>query len=148
MKTQNQFRNPDKGNFLFAMAMIILLVFTISSCGNNKRTGSDEKMVYTEVDSMPVFAGGDQEIINFIASNTTYPEEAKKNNITGKVIVRFVVEKDGTVAGAEILKSVDPLLDAEALKVVSSLPRFEKPAKKDGKIVRVYYMVPITFALQ
>ncbi len=148
MKTQNQFRNPDKGNFIFAMALIILLVFTIPSCGNNKRTGSDESMVYTEVDSMPVFAGGDQEIINFIASNTTYPEEAKENNITGKVIVRFVVEKDGTVAGAEILKSVDPLLDAEALKVVSSLPRFEKPAKKDGKIVRVYYMVPITFALQ
>ena len=105
-------------------------------------------MIYTEVDSMPVFAGGDQGIINFIAQNTTYPEKAKENNITGKVIVRFVVEKDGTVAGAEVLKSVDPLLDAEALRVVSSLPKFEKPGIKDGKAVSVYYMIPISFALQ
>ncbi len=148
MKTQNQFRSHGRSTYLIFLPAIFVLVFSVSSCGNNKKTGSDENMVYTEVDSMPEFAGGDQEIINFIAKNTTYPEKAKEKNITGKVIVRFIVEKDGTVAGAEILKSVDPLLDAEALRVVCSLPKFEKPAMKDGKIVRVLYMVPITFALQ
>jgi TonB family protein len=123
-------------------------MLAIIACGKNKKTGTDENMIYSEIDSMPEFAGGDQEIINFIAKNTTYPEKAKENNITGKVIVRFVVEKDGTVAGAEVLKSVDPLLDAEALRVVSSLPKFEKPGIKDGKAVSVYYMIPISFALQ
>lgn len=148
MKTKNQLRSPGRRNYLIILPVITVLIFAVSSCGNNKKPGSDESMVYTEVDSMPVFAGGDQEIINFIANNTKYPEKAKEKNIAGKVIVRFVVEKDGTVAGAEILKSVDPLLDAEALRVVSSLPKFEKPAKKDGKTVSVYYMIPISFALQ
>ncbi len=133
---------------MIIFSAMLVLVFAVSSCGNNKKPGSDENMVYTEVDSLPVFAGGDQEIINFLVNNTKYPEEAKKKNITGKIIVRFVVEKDGSVSGAEILKGVDPLLDAEALRVVSSLPKFEKPAKKDGKTVGVYYLVPISFALQ
>ena len=148
MKTQKQFRSPGRKTYLIILSSVLVLVFAVSSCGNNKKPGSDENMVYQEVDSMPVFAGGDQEIINFIANNTKYPEEAKEKNITGKVIVRFVVEKDGSVAGAEIMKSVDPLLDAEALRVVASLPKFEKPAKKDGKTVSVYYMIPISFALQ
>jgi TonB family protein len=148
MKTQNQLRRQVNRNFIMALSSIILLVLVISSCGKNKTKVSDDGMVYAEVDSLPVFKGGDQEILNFIINNTTYPEKAKLNNITGKVIVKFIVEKDCTVSGAEILKGVDPLLDAEALRVVSSMPKFESPAKKDGKIVRVYYMVPITFALQ
>jgi TonB family protein len=148
MKTQNQLRRQVNRNFIMAMSTIFLLVLVISSCGKNKTKVSDDGMVYAEVDSLPVFKGGDQEILNFIINNTTYPEKAKLNNITGKVIVKFIVEKDCTVSGAEILKGVDPLLDAEALRVVSSMPKFESPAKKDGKIVRVYYMVPITFALQ
>jgi len=148
MKTQNQFGNPENGNLLFTLSLIVLLAFVISSCGRNKTTSSADEMVYAEVDTLPVFAGGDQEILNFIINNTTYPEKAKENNIQGKVIVKFIVEKDCTISGAEVLKGVDPLLDAEALRVVSSLPKFEKPAKKDGKIVRVHYMIPISFALQ
>jgi len=148
MKTQNQFGNLENGNFLFTLSLIVLLAFAISSCGRNKTTSSNDEMVYAEVDTLPVFAGGDQEILNFIINNTTYPEKAKENNIQGKVIVKFIVEKDCTISGAEVLKGVDPLLDAEALRVVSSLPKFENPAKKDGKIVRVYYMIPISFALQ
>lgn len=148
MKTQNQFLSRGSRTQLIILSVTLVLIFAITSCGKSKKAGTDESMVYTEVDSMPVFAGGDQEIINFIAKNTTYPEKAKEKNITGKVIVRFVVEKDGTVTGAEVLKSVDPLLDAEALRVVSSLPKFEKPGIKDGKAVSVYYMIPISFALQ
>ena len=148
MKTQNQILSRGSRSHLIILSVTLVLILAIISCGKNKKTGTDEKMIYTEVDSMPVFAGGDQGIINFIAQNTTYPEKAKENKITGKVIVRFVVEKDGTVAGAEVMKSVDPLLDAEALRVVSSLPKFEKPGIKDGKAVSVYYMIPISFALQ
>lgn len=148
MKSQNQFRSQLSRNIFIALSAIVILAFTISSCGKNKTKAPDEGMVYAEVDTLPVFKGGDQEILNFIMNNTTYPEKAKENNITGKVIVKFIVEKDCTVSGAEILKGVDPLLDAEALRVVSSMPKFEKPAIKDGKIVRVYYMVPITFSLQ
>jgi protein TonB len=148
MKTQNQFRGQMNRKFFIVLSVIALLTFAISSCGKNKTTSQTAEAVFVEVDEMPVFTGGDIEILNFISKNTTYPKEAKEKNITGKVIVRFVVEKDCTVSSVEILKSVDPVLDAEALRVVSSMPKFEKPAKKDGKIVRVYYMVPITFTLQ
>jgi protein TonB len=125
-----------------------ILVSGLNSCGKNKTTTAAQETVFVEVDEMPVFSGGDTEIIKFIRENTNYPAEAKKNNITGRVVVKFVVEKNCSVSEVEVLNSVDPLLDAEAVRVVSSLPKFEKPAKKDGKIVRVNYMVPITFALQ
>jgi periplasmic protein TonB len=102
---------------------------------------------FVQVDEMPVFPGGDTALLKYIGNNTVYPEAAKKKGITGKVIIRFIVEKDCSVSEPEILKSVDPLLDAEAIKVINSLPRFEKPAKNNGVPVRVFYMLPITFAL-
>lgn len=104
--------------------------------------------VYVEVDEMPVFPEGDNALLKFIATNTKYPEEAKKNKITGKVIVRFVVRKDCSVSDVGIVQGVNQLIDAEAIRVVSSLPKFQKPGKKDGKIVSTYFMIPITFALK
>jgi periplasmic protein TonB len=77
-----------------------------------------------------------------------YPEAAKLNNITGRVMVKMVIEKDGSVSHVEILQGVDPLLDAEAVRVVSTLPKFEKPGILKGKPVAVNYMIPITFKLQ
>ena len=148
MKTQNQFTRVLSRKLFMILPVIAVLAFGFTSCGKNGNKPSDPETVFTEVDELPVFTGGDKEILNYIVNNTKYPEEAKKNNITGKVIVKFVVEKDGSVSGAEVLKSVDPLLDAEAVRVVGTLPKFERPAKKDGKIVRVNYMLPITFALQ
>lgn len=107
-----------------------------------------KEIPFVQVDEMPVFPGGDIAILKYIADNTVYPEAAKKQGITGKVIVRFIVEKDCSVSEATILQSVDPLLDAEALKVIGSLPKFEKPAKNGGVAVRVFYMLPITFSLK
>jgi TonB family protein len=126
---------------------------SVSGAGEAKAAQSDPAptktdIPFVQVDEMPIFKGGDEGILKYITDNTVYPEEAKKNNITGKVIIRFIVEKDCSVSDATIIKSVDPLLDAEALKVISSLPKFEKPAKNAGEAVRVYYMVPITFALK
>lgn len=148
MKTQNQLRSEVNLRFFMILPAIALFTFGFSSCGKNKTTLAKSESIFVEVDSMPVFPGGDIEILNFVKNNTLYPEEAKRNNLTGKVIVRFVVEKDCTVSGVEILQKVDPVLDAEAVRVVASLPKFNRPAKKDGKTVRVYYMLPITFALQ
>ena len=159
MKTQNQLQKLSGKKLIMVLPVIAILMFASFSCGKSTNQESPISTiappppppadpVYVEVDTLPVFPGGDREILNFIINNTKYPEEAKKNNITGKVIVKFVVEKDGSVSGAEVLKSVDPLLDAEAVRVVGTLPKFEKPAKKDGRIVRVNYMVPISFALQ
>ncbi len=104
--------------------------------------------VFVYVDEMPIYKGGDTALLNFIARNTKYPEEAKKKSITGKVIVRFVVGKDCSVSDVTILQSVDPSLDAEAIRVIESLPKFEKPAKSQGRVVAVWYMVPISFALK
>jgi TonB family protein len=98
------------------------------------------------VDEMPVFSEGDVALLNFIKENTQYPLSAKTNLKTGRVIVRFVVNKEGKVEQASVLKGVDPSLDAEALRVVNSLPAFI-PGKQGGKPVPVYYMVPVTFSL-
>ena len=103
---------------------------------------------FVQVDEMPVFPGGDIAILKYIADNTVYPEEAKKNKITGKVIVRFIVEKDCSVSEVTILQSVNPEIDAEAVRVIKTLPKFEKPAKNGGVAVRVFYMLPITFDLK
>jgi TonB family protein len=107
---------------------------------------SDE--AFTEVDKMPEFKDGDVGLLKFIAENTIYPEQAKKNMITGKVLVKFIVEKDCSVSNVAILEGVNPLLDNEAVRVVNTLPKFEKPAIKAGIPVRVNYVIPITFTLK
>jgi TonB family protein len=103
---------------------------------------------FVEVDEMPIFPGGDAEILKYIGDNTVYPEAAKKKGTTGKVIIRFVVEKDCSVSEPTVLQGVSPELDAEAVRVIKSLPKFEKPAKNAGVPVRCFYMLPITFSLK
>lgn len=101
---------------------------------------------FVVVEEMPMFPGGDVALLKYIAENTRYPEYAKANRITGRVIVRFVVGKEGKAQETTVLKGVDPSLDAEAIRVVSSFPDF-KPGYQGGKPVPVYYMVPVTFSL-
>jgi protein TonB len=95
---------------------------------------------------MPLFPGGDAELLKYIAENTKYPETAKAAKAEGRVIVRFIVTKEGNADGVSILKGVDPLLDEEAVRVVSSLKGFE-PGRQGGMPVNVWYMVPINFFL-
>ncbi len=101
---------------------------------------------FVVVEEMPMFPGGDEALLKFIAENTQYPILAKTNGITGRVIIRFVVSKEGLAQESTVLKGVDPSLDAEAIRVVNSLPVF-KPGIQGGKPVPVYYMVPVTFSL-
>ena len=106
-----------------------------------------EATPFVVVEEMPMFPGGDSELLKFIAEHTNYPEIAKENNIQGRVIIRFCVTSKGGVSQVSILKGVDPELDAEEIRVVNTLPVF-KPGKQGGKPVPVWYMVPITFTLK
>ena len=108
--------------------------------------------IFMVVEDMPRFEGCTDEtctqtkIMQFIARKTKYPPIAKENNIMGRVFVSFVVDKSGKVTNVKILRGVDKYLDAEAVRVVSSLPKF-KPGKQRGKPVKVQYNVPISFKL-
>jgi TonB family protein len=101
---------------------------------------------YVVVEQMPEYPGGDMELLKFISQNTRYPVEAKKAGIEGRVIVRFIVTTAGNVAGVSVIKGVDPVLDTEAVRVISMLPAF-KPGMQNGKKVDVWYMAPITFKI-
>ena len=102
--------------------------------------------VFDVVEEMPQYPGGPQALFKFLGENVHYPAEAEKAGIQGRVIATFVVEKDGSISQPTIVKSVDPLLDAEALRVISAMPNW-KPGKQNGKVVRVKYTVPLSFHL-
>jgi TonB family protein len=100
--------------------------------------------VFDVVEEMPQYPGGAEALLEFLNNNVQYPEEAEKAGIQGRVIATFVVETDGSVSNAKVVKSVNPLLDAEALRVISAMPKW-KPGKQNGKVVRVKYTVPLSF---
>ena len=108
---------------------------------------STHQDVFNVVEDMPQFPGGATKLFEYLAQNINYPTEAEKANIQGRVIVTFVVEKDGSISNAEVVKSVAPSLDAEALRVINAMPNWI-PGKQNGKEVRVKYTVPISFHLQ
>lgn len=103
--------------------------------------------VFMVAEQMPEFPGGMKELLKFLQDNLKYPENAMKNNVQGRVIVQFVVEKDGTPTEFKVLRSVDPDLDAEALRVLQTMPKW-KPGMQRGEVVRVKYTVPVSFKLQ
>jgi TonB family protein len=105
-----------------------------------------KQLPFVVVEEMPMYPGGEAELLKFIADNTKYPEAAKADTIQGKVIVRFIVNTEGNTEGITVLKGVHPLLDAEAVRVVKLLSGF-KPGMQGGKAVNVWYMVPINFTL-
>jgi TonB family protein len=97
-----------------------------------------------QVDEKPQYPGGYAQLIHFVAQNTVYPKEAKEKGIEGTVYVKFVVSKSGKVTNTTIMRTVDPFLEMEALRIVNSLPLW-KPGKKDGKPVDVWFILPIHF---
>ena len=106
----------------------------------------DDEEFFMVVENMPEFPGGDLGLMKFIQKNVKYPAIAKEYNITGKVYVSFIVDKQGKVTNVKIVRGVDKNLDAEALRVVSLLPKY-KPGKQRGKSVRVMFTIPINFTL-
>jgi TonB family protein len=102
--------------------------------------------VFVVVENMPVYPGGDAALFKFIYENVKYHPEAKEQGIQGKVILRFMIASDGAVEDITVVRGVHPLLDAEAIRVMSILPDW-KPGTQGGKPVNVWYSVPISFAL-
>jgi len=103
--------------------------------------------IHTLVEQMPQFPGGDAALMKYLSSHINYPPMAAENNVQGKVILQFVVEKDGRVGEVKIARSVDKDLDKEAIRVVKSLPKFT-PGRQNGYPVRVWYTLPVNFKLQ
>ncbi len=99
------------------------------------------------VDVMPAFPGGEQELFKFLSTNVKYPTEAQQKGIQGRVILSYVVEKDGSLTQIKVVRGVDPLLDAESVRVISIMPKWV-PGKDKGKVVRVKYTLPVVFRLQ
>ena len=107
----------------------------------------EESKVFDVVEQMPSFPGGNGALLEYLASHVKYPVVAQENGVQGRVIVSFVVEKDGSITDVRVVRSVDPSLDREAARVVSSMPRWT-PGKQNGSAVRVKYNVPVMFKLQ
>lgn len=102
--------------------------------------------VYDVVERMPLFPGGDKAMTAYLKDNLQYPEQARKEGREGRVIITFVVEPDGTLSNAKVIKSVSPDLDMEAIRLVKAMPKW-RPGRKQGLAVRVKYTIPVTFRL-
>lgn len=111
-----------------------------------KNNVDEANKIYDAVEKMPEFPGGKEALKSYVASSIKYPAEAEKAGIQGRVHTAFIVEKDGCVTGARAMTSVDPQLDAEAIRIIRNMPKWS-PGMQDGKPVRVKYLVPVTFRL-
>jgi periplasmic protein TonB len=160
MKTKNpSFKSAGLKLFLMPVLCMGLVLFSLNASGQKTTKVKTENTppasekdgmtdgAYQKVDEMPVFPGGDAALLQYIAENTKYPKDAKEKGINGKVITRFKVTADGSVSDVSVLKGVNASIDAEAVRVIGTLPKFT-PGKLNGKVVAVWYMVPITFALK
>ena len=123
--------------------MAVLCLMTASA---QKTVVSQSKQnVYDMVEQMPEFPGGMPAMIDFLQANLKYPEDAIKQNVGGRVLVMFVVEPDGSLSNVEVARKVFPSLDAEAIRVVKTMPKW-KPGKEKGKPVRVNFTLPVVFS--
>ena len=126
--------------------ILIFLFLSTSLFAQEVDTTSNYSKVFVIVESPASFVGGREGLINFLAQNLQYPEEAKKAKVEGKVVVKFVVEADGTVSNPEILSSVNKELDEEAIRVVKKMPKW-MPGRQHGKGVRTQQVLPFIFKL-
>lgn len=123
------------------MMLVLFFSFTTSTAQTKKND-----MVFDVVEVMPQYPGGQIAMLKYIMENIKYPEQAMKEGIQGRVTVRFIVEKDGSISDVRPVLSVHPLLDKEAVRVVKSMPKWS-PGKQNGKPVRVRFNVPVMFKL-
>lgn len=112
-----------------------------------KKPVVEENKVFTSVEQMPQFPGGENELLKWISNHIKYPTIAMENNVQGKVVIQFVVTRDGSIGEVKVARGKDPDLDKEAVRVVKTLPKFI-PGKMNGQAVNVWYTLPINFKLQ
>ncbi|MBF1521207.1 MAG: energy transducer TonB [Prevotella salivae] len=123
------------------MMLVLFFSFTTSTAQTKKND-----MVFDVVEVMPQFPGGQIAMLQYLMKNIKYPEQAMKEGIQGRVAVRFIVEKDGSISDVKPVLSVHPLLNKEAVRVVESMPKWT-PGKQNGKPVRVRFNLPVMFKL-
>ena len=126
-------------------AMAVMCLVT----ANAQKTvvSQSSQSVYDEVEVMPEFPGGMQAMIEYLNTNIKYPKDAIKQEVGGRVMVMFVVETDGSLSNVRVARKVFPSLDAEAVRVVKTMPKW-KPGKEKGKVVRVNYTLPVVFSIK
>ena len=115
--------------------------------GPSEEEEAEGNQIFTVVEQNPEFPGGEAALMNYIKKNLKYPACAAENGIQGRVTLSFTVEKDGSIANIEVMRSPADELSKEAIRVVNSMPKW-KPGKQRGKAVRVKYVLPVTFRLQ
>lgn len=140
----------------FALALLFASVNVFAQIDEQKEvidteivddSNSSDKIVdMSKLDKQPEFPGGLNSLMKFLSENITYPTKCAEKEIQGRVLVRFTVFKDGTVGNIEVLRSVHPLLDAEAKRLVSLLPKWT-PGELNGQPVNVWFLLPINFKL-
>lgn len=169
MLTKNQNKPFVKFELLFVLPLFAVLLFILCSFKIEPRFLTREILrfsketivakpqgpvqqpslqdsVYSRVEESPQFIGGIDAFKSFISKNLNYPLECKEDGIEGRVLIMIIIEKDGTASNPEVLKSVNPLLDNEALRIAKILPKF-KPGKHKGIPVRVGVVMPLDFKL-
>jgi protein TonB len=119
----------------------------IADLQDHKVIVQEEEKPFTSVEQMPGFPGGEKALMKFLSDHINYPTIAIENNIQGRVIVRFVVKKDGSIGDIQVQRGLDEACDKEARRVVASMPRWV-PGMQNGRAVPVYFTLPITFKLQ
>ena len=124
------------------LMMLVLLFSFMTSTAQTKKNN----MVYDVVEVMPQYPGGQIAMLKYIMENIKYPKQIMEEGIQGRVTVSFIVEKDGRVSNVRLLRSVQPSLDKEAIRVVKSMPKWT-PGKQNGKPVRVRFNLPVMFKL-
>lgn len=125
-----------------ALMMLVLLFSFMTSTAQTKKND----MEYCIVEMMPQYPGGLAAMLKYIRENIKYPEQAMKERIQGRVTVSFIIEKDGSISDVKAVRSVHPLLDKEAVRMVKSMPKWS-PGKNNGKPVRVRFNLPVMFKL-
>ena len=143
---------------LFAISALVLLVIVFAPAGANaqnkkvkkaqthKDNTTDDK-VYEVCEQMPIFEGGDAALLEYLRENLKYPDKTKDRGVQGRLVIGFIVEKDGSLTDVKVLRHVDIALDAEALRVVKGMPKWI-PGRQNEQRVRVRYNVPVSFRLE
>lgn len=129
--------------------LMLFAMFLVCAGANAQRTEQTDTLsdkVYNVVDEMPSYPGGTGLLMKYLSTQIRYPADAMKNRIEGRVVVSFVVEKDGTVSNVACQKRLYPSIDAEAVRVVKKMAKW-KPGRQNGVPVKVKYMLPVRFSL-
>lgn len=128
------------------MMAIAACMMTLGAQAQVQKGNTAPQDVFDVVEEMPVFPGGMQGMIKFLSENISYPKDAQEKKISGRVIISFVIDKDGSVGEVQTVKPLYPSLDEEAIRIVKSMPNWT-PGKQKGQAVRVKYSLPISFSL-